>query len=533
MKASIIILTKNAGERFNLLLDRIFSQKFYGNYEVLIIDSGSEDETIEIAEKYNTRIFRIKPEEFHHSKTRNLGAELATGEYLVYITQDALPLNNEWLYYLTKHLKNENVAGVYGRQIAYEDAKPMEKFFYSYFYPKTMKVITCTKLKNLAEFYISNVFISDVCSAMKKKVWEKIKFDENIIMAEDKKWAIDVLKAGYSLVYEPNAPVYHSHNYSIISIFKRRFDDGVAMKQICGNAKGGVSIGLSYLRSEMKHLIKNNVVWIPYALFYDFAKFMGLTLGKHYECIPNTLRKRMSKHSDGGRMSIGKVVRWKNALKQEAKFWKNKTIAESINKEIWIKKFNYIDIDIDSLTNKILEIGCGPKGPIHFINCEECLLVGIDPLVSHYKSLGYYRNTKRVNHICAVGELLPFKENTFDYVIIFNVLDHVENPKKVLFEAYRILKRRGFIIIWCHVLYDKFIFLREFLNHVDKSHPHHFTHSECIQMLKDTGFLIEKEHLIDGIELQLRFTDIFRLRTYKKIIGNKLLNSYYCLARKP
>jgi rhamnosyltransferase len=295
MKASIVILTKNAGSRFRLLLDKMNSQS-YNDFEILVIDSGSTDSTLKIAREFGAKIYNIKPKEFHHSITRNLGAELAKGDVLVYITQDALPINNNWLANLLSPLEDNGVAGVYGRQIAYEDANPMEKFFYSYFYPKTRRVVSCTDLnRGLQEFYINYVFLSNVNSALKKEVWRRYKFDKNIIMAEDKKWAIDVLKDGHNVVYEPKAAVYHSHNYSLISIFKRRFDDGVAMKQICDS--GGVALeGLLYLFGEMKYLLRNHKIWIPYALVYNFVRLAGVALGKHYEYIPNVLRKRMSKH---------------------------------------------------------------------------------------------------------------------------------------------------------------------------------------------------------------------------------------------
>lgn len=294
MSVSIVILTKNGGNKFEKLMEKLSNQS-YNDFEIVIIDSGSTDKTLEIAEKYGCRIYRIKPKEFHHSKTRNLGAELARGRNIVYITQDALPLHDEFLERLTEPLEDYEIAGVYGRQIAYSDAKPMEKFFYSYFYPNERKVITPAELKNLVEFYVSHAYISNVCSAIKKEVWEKIRFDENIIMAEDKKWAIDVLRAGYKLVYEPKAAVYHSHNYSIISVFKRRFDDGVAMKQICGSGRVALK-SLSYFVSEIKYLMKYHGLWLPYAMIYNFARFTGFGLGNYYEYIPNTFRRRMSKH---------------------------------------------------------------------------------------------------------------------------------------------------------------------------------------------------------------------------------------------
>ena len=124
MDASIIILTKNAGESFGALLRCVFSQKFDGSFEVLVIDSGSVDDTLVVAQTFPTKITRIKPEEFHHGKTRNLGAELASGRILVYITQDALPLSNDWLKKLTDSFSEPNVAMVVGRQIPWQTTKP-------------------------------------------------------------------------------------------------------------------------------------------------------------------------------------------------------------------------------------------------------------------------------------------------------------------------------------------------------------------------------------------------------------------------
>jgi rhamnosyltransferase len=280
---SVVILTKNAGKRFKKLMQSISNQNFSGRFEVIVIDSGSSDNTLDIAETYGARIFKIKPGEFHHAKTRNLGAKLAEGRYLIYITQDALPLNNMLLTNLILHLdKDPNVAGVYGRQIAYPNAKPMEKFFYKYFYPNKERIITQRDLSNLTEFYLTHTYISNVCSAIRKNIWKQIMFNESIIMAEDKKWAIDVLRAGYTLVYEPKAMVYHSHEYSFLSAFKRRFYDGVAMKQIIG--KSLVKIAYSnylrnYLIPEFKFFYKNHKKWIPYAFIYEILKISGFVFG--------------------------------------------------------------------------------------------------------------------------------------------------------------------------------------------------------------------------------------------------------------
>jgi len=289
VKASIIILTKNAGENFKKLLDKIYVQKSGYDFEVIIIDSGSTDDTLVVASEFPARIIQIQPHEFHHSKTRNLGAREAQGEYLIYITQDACPLSDMWLETLINNFKDPNVAGVYGRQIAWERARPSDKFFYSYFYPDKRIILSKEDAAdNLEDFYLNNVFISDVNSALSKKAWEIINFSDDIAMAEDKYWAIETLKAGYKIVYDQKAAVYHSHDYTLKTAFQRRLNDGMALKQIAGlhNANKN-KINKIYLKSilyfykKLFFLVKKGYIReIPCTILYDFVIFSALLLGK-------------------------------------------------------------------------------------------------------------------------------------------------------------------------------------------------------------------------------------------------------------
>jgi len=104
MQVSIFIPTKNAGPKFQKTLENIFLQ-LYKNFEVIILDSGSTDKTLSIIKKFKTHLYKIKPNEFGHGKTRNLALKLARGEYIVYLSQDALPANQFWLSNLIKSLK--------------------------------------------------------------------------------------------------------------------------------------------------------------------------------------------------------------------------------------------------------------------------------------------------------------------------------------------------------------------------------------------------------------------------------------------
>jgi rhamnosyltransferase len=288
---SIILLTKNGGDRLKELMESIKAQNFQGRLEVVAVDSGSQDDTLKILESYGARIFRIKPEDFHHSKTRNFGASKSEGKVLVYLTQDALPINNDLLNNLLDPLNNEDFAVVYGRQIANLHAKKIDSFFYSYFYPDEKKVLKKKHTLDTRKFYMENIFVSDVCSAIKKDVWKQLKFSDDVSMSEDKDFALKALKAGYKIVYEPEAAVYHSHDYSLGGLFKRRFKDGAAFSSIALQGEGNFLMrGLKYFTQQMKFLIKNNLSGVPYALAYNFIYFLGFFLGNKEKYLPNFVK---------------------------------------------------------------------------------------------------------------------------------------------------------------------------------------------------------------------------------------------------
>ena len=279
MDVSVIILTKNAGEGFATLLQRLSSQKFAGNYEIIAIDSGSTDGTLEIAQNFPVKIVRIKPEEFHHGRTRNLGAEQASGKILVYITQDALPLHDNWLHKLTDDLKNPQVAMVVGRQIPWPTTKPPEKFFYSYYFPEHKIEV----VRGASDYYRDNMFISNVNSAIKRDVWQQFKFSEDIVLAEDKEIAKRILLAGWKIVYQPDAVVYHAHDFSLRSIFQRSVDAGISLSQGVNvpRSKNWVISRLGYFAREAKYIVSNEGwwKWLPYSVAYEASKLLGVAVG--------------------------------------------------------------------------------------------------------------------------------------------------------------------------------------------------------------------------------------------------------------
>jgi len=288
---SIIILTKNAGRKFKKILAQVSKQKIDKEFEVIIIDSGSRDKTLKIAHQFPVaKILEIKPEEFEHGKTRNLGAILAQGEYLVYLPQDAMPVDKNWLANLILPLKDEGVAGTFSRQIAYPQTNLFEKYYLGFLYP----AIEPKK-------WFGNIFFSNVGSAIKKSVWQKIKFPEGLIMSEDQAWAKEVLSAGYEIVYQPEAIVYHSHNYSCWKNFKRNFDSGMSLAKLNLIKKSRLYLEAPrYLLGEIWFLIKKRIIfallYLPFMIIYESFRALGFWLGTHYKILPMSWRKKFSLH---------------------------------------------------------------------------------------------------------------------------------------------------------------------------------------------------------------------------------------------
>lgn len=289
-KISIIILTKNNGKTIGKVLKQITIQQIDGTYEIIIVDSGSGDDTIDQISQFNVRFCSIPSGEFGHGKTRNLASGFARGDFLVFLSADAVPADEHWLKQLVNRLFEEGVAATFGRQIPYEETPPMERFFIMKNYPAQ------SAGRYAAEDFVLNAFFSNVNSAIKRSVWDKLHFSETLIISEDYYWAKQASEHGYLVEYVPEAAVYHSHNYSLKRVFKRYFDTGASFSQM-GQRPGVLRSGLEYFIEEMKYVKQDHAQLIPYAVCYNLAKFLGFYFGKNERCLPVSIKKNLSMHA--------------------------------------------------------------------------------------------------------------------------------------------------------------------------------------------------------------------------------------------
>jgi rhamnosyltransferase len=295
---SVVIPVKDGGEDLRRCLAGIAIQRVEDEVEVVVVDSGSTDGSVEVARAAGARVHEIAPHEFNHGATRNLGVSLARGDLLAFTSQDAHAAGPAWLEHLTAPLRDdERVAGVYGRQVAHEDAKPPERFFLDFVYGPRPRMQRAARREELS---MDTTLFSNANSAIRRSVFEEFPFVDDIIMSEDQEWSQRVLLAGYTLVYEPRAAVRHSHPYTVPQAFRRFFDSGVSAERayLAGAAPSQAVLrrrAVDYARREVGWLLRNgHARWLPFAAVYELAKFAGLQLGTRHRSLPHALRVRFS-----------------------------------------------------------------------------------------------------------------------------------------------------------------------------------------------------------------------------------------------
>ncbi|MBO6505228.1 MAG: glycosyltransferase [Kordiimonadaceae bacterium] len=229
-KASVVIPTLNAGSVLEGVLEAVVNQTTPWPFEVLVIDSGSTDGTLDTVAKHpSVRLHQIDKKDFNHGATRNLGAELTTGEFIAYLTHDAMPVNDRWLYNMVSSIEQfPNAAGAFGKHFAWPEASAYTKRdlnnHFQLFSGLPIAVSKSTdekRWKAKDQGWLQALhFYSDNNSCFRREVWEKIPY-RKVTFGEDQLWAWDIIKAGYQKVYAPQATVYHSHDYDEEETFER------------------------------------------------------------------------------------------------------------------------------------------------------------------------------------------------------------------------------------------------------------------------------------------------------------------------
>jgi len=296
VRVSIVIPSFNGGVLFRECLEAIFSQETNIPFEVLIIDSGSTDGTLERLKGLPIRLYEIGPGEFNHGDTRNKGIGLAKGEFVVLMTQDALPMDRRWLEALIKPFNEDPlVAGVYARQVPRDDADVLTKrHLDEWLTGRTQRHVSkitdrerYDKMRPMEKYFFCN--FDDVCSAIRKDVWKKIPY-EKTDFGEDIEWSKKALEAGFRIVYEPAARVAHSHSRSLAYEYRRtrlchrRLNEIFGLrtvptkKLILRYAVKSAAVDMAYVWNKEPSLLKkfSLILRLPFASFLSvYAQYSG------------------------------------------------------------------------------------------------------------------------------------------------------------------------------------------------------------------------------------------------------------------
>ncbi|HBR79898.1 MAG TPA: hypothetical protein DEA46_05715 [Candidatus Moranbacteria bacterium] len=186
------------------MLGRKFLRRLIEDFEVIVVDSGSTDKTLGIAEKFPVKIIKIKPEEFSYPYALNLGCKNSVAEkYFVFLSAHSIVTSSTWLEDGINDFENDNVAGVYGNVVALPDATIWEKILFNIIWQKKEKVLI--KKSKMGVLGFTNAII-------RRDLWEKRNLNEEYGKGgEDGEWAKYWLEKGYKIVCDPKVSVCHSH----------------------------------------------------------------------------------------------------------------------------------------------------------------------------------------------------------------------------------------------------------------------------------------------------------------------------------
>lgn len=287
MKIVLAIPTYNAGNEFEGVLKEIDFQREYIDH-LYIIDSGSSDRTVEIANKYNCEVEKISAEEFGHAKTRSYIAEkfYKRGyDYLIFMTQDVFLQKNSLANIIKFIIKDKKIGAVYGKQeVDLSKGNLFEYFARSFNYGKKNLI---KKKKDIKELGIKTIFSSDAFIIYNLKILMEIGwFGDSDTVSEDMVVAHKLITNNYQLGYCSSAKVYHTHNYTLREEFVRYKKIGKFYrenKEMVSKYGKTTNEGIKLVHGEILFLLKNKkFLLIPESILRNICKFLGHKIGAYY-----------------------------------------------------------------------------------------------------------------------------------------------------------------------------------------------------------------------------------------------------------
>lgn len=272
---SVIIRTYNEGRYLSALIEGIRKQKISRQVEVIIVDSGSIDDTVRIAEAGADKVVHIKKEKFTFGRSLNVGCLAATGSIFVFVSGHCVPANECWLSELIRPLDHPFVGITYGRQIGNETTQFSEKKVFEKYFPDHEN-------HDRIPYYCNNAN-----SALLADLWKSYQFDEDLPGLEDMHLAKRIIADGFRVKYCPQSLVFHLHHEKWSQIRRRYEREAIALREIMPEIhfyyKDALRYAFAAILRDMGSALKTRVFWksIGSIIFYRFSQYLGSSKGNH------------------------------------------------------------------------------------------------------------------------------------------------------------------------------------------------------------------------------------------------------------
>lgn len=285
MSVEVIIPAYRPDKSFRKVLTKLYGQSVRPDKitVLLTIDSKKDIDAVSADIPSEVEIIAVDKSDFSHGGTRQMGMDRATCEYVLFMTQDALPVDDLLIENLLKALEDSDSCMAYARQVPYRNANDVEKFTRRYNYPKTSRTQTYEDLEING---IKAIFCSDSCAMHKKSIHQQLGgFDTETQFNEDAMFAYKALNNGYNIEYCAEARVFHSHNLSVAEQFRRNRDNARSQKEhpeVYGNIVSEKE-GLKYVFTGFDYFIRKKQYRNVFKLFGTaFVRYTGFFVGKHF-----------------------------------------------------------------------------------------------------------------------------------------------------------------------------------------------------------------------------------------------------------
>lgn len=287
-----IIPVYRPGTEFWELLERLTRQTHQLN-KIILMNTGDAPWKEKIEKKYPLcEVYLLSKEQFDHGGTRHEATTHSQADYLLLMTQDAMPQDEFLVENLLRSFEKDSmIKAAYGRQLPNSTCREIEKYTRSFNYPEESRV---KSKEDLATLGIKTFFCSNVCAMYEKATYDEMGgFTRRTIFNEDMIYAGNLVKKGYKIAYAADAQVIHSHNYNAIEQFHRNFDLAVSQvdhPEVFGGIRSEKE-GIRLVINSAKHLIKVKKPWLLFSLVTTSAgKIIGYKLGQNYHRLSESFR---------------------------------------------------------------------------------------------------------------------------------------------------------------------------------------------------------------------------------------------------